>query len=90
MAAALRGEADGGLAISGWTLTEMASVGAIKERTGAVSAAVRGDAMRAFHRFASTELQVAEVETIDFRTAAQLIDQAGSLRAGDALHRPAP
>lgn len=86
VAAALRGQADEGLAISGWTLTEMASVAAIKERTGAVSPVIRAEAMRAFHRFASTELQVVEVEAFDFRSAAMLIEQAGNLRAGDALH----
>lgn len=86
LAVALRQNAGAGLVISGWTSTEMASVGAIKERTGAIDAAMRVEALRAFHRFASTELQVVEVEAFDFRTAAHLIERAGNLRAGDALH----
>ena len=86
LAAALRQHAGAGLVISGWTVTEMASVGAIKARAGAVSGAMRVDALRAFHRFASTELQVVEVEAFDFRTAAHLIERASNLRAGDALH----
>lgn len=86
VAAALRSHSAEGLVISGWTLTEMASVGAIKERAGTVSPAVRAEAMRAFQRFASTELQVVEVEAFDYRGAASLVEKVANLRAGDALH----
>jgi len=75
-----------GLVISAWTLTEMASVGAIKERTGTIDRATRQQALSGFHRFASSSLVLIEIEPADFRSAALLIDGAGGLRAGDALH----
>ncbi len=59
--------------ISAWTLTEMASVGGIKQRTGAVDAATRQQALATFQRFASAKLGLMEVEPGDFRTAAVLI-----------------
>ncbi len=78
---------DGDLCISAWTLTEMASVGAIKERTGSIDAAGRAAGLAAFNRFVSDSLTLAEVEPGDFRTAAALLDApALALRAGDALH----
>ncbi len=75
-----------GLVISAWTLTEMASVGAIKERTSAIDHATRRQALSTFHRFASSNLILVEIEPADFRSAAVLIEKPGSLRAGDALH----
>lgn len=81
---AARGEP---LAVSAWTLAEMASVGAIKERTGQVDAAGRAAALAAFHRFVGDMLSLIEVEPDDFRTAAVLLDAPTlSLRAADALH----
>lgn len=75
------------LLISAWTFTEMASVAAIKERSGEVDAAGRGFALAAFQQFASDSLQVREVDPVDFRSAAALLEPVGSgLRAGDALH----
>lgn len=75
------------LAVSAWTLAEMASVGAIKERTGLIDAQERAEALAAFHRFVSDTLTLVEVDPGDFRTAAVLLDApALSLRAGDALH----
>ena len=74
------------LMISAWTLTEMASVGGIKQRTGAVDAATRQQALATFQRFASAKLGLMEVEPGDFRTAAVFIDTSLALRAGDALH----
>jgi hypothetical protein len=74
------------LVISAWTLTEMASVGAIKERVGSVDAATRRQALLFFHRFASATLRTTEVEPGDFRAAASLMDGPWPLRAGDALH----
>ncbi|CAL92904.1 type II toxin-antitoxin system VapC family toxin [Azoarcus olearius] len=75
-----------GLLISAWTLTEMASVGGIKQRTGSIDAALRQQALSNFQRFASAELRTVEVEPADFRTAAVFIDCPVALRAGDAVH----
>lgn len=75
-----------GLVISAWTLTEMACVGGIKQRTGAIDAATRQQALAHFQRFVSAELRTVEVEPADFRTAAVFIDTPLALRAGDALH----
>ncbi|MFZ1643491.1 MAG: type II toxin-antitoxin system VapC family toxin [Candidatus Contendobacter sp.] len=74
------------LVISSWTLTEMASVGAIKERMGVIDHETRLKALSSFRRFASFRLALTEIEPTDFRTAALLIEGPGSLRAGDALH----
>ncbi|MBI1907245.1 MAG: type II toxin-antitoxin system VapC family toxin [Rhodocyclales bacterium] len=74
------------LMISAWTLTEMASVGGIKQRTGAIDGAMRQAALANFQRFASTHLGTIEIEPADFRTAAVLIETPTALRAGDALH----
>ena len=75
------------LMISAWTLTEMASVAAIKERSGEIDAAGRGSALAAFQQFVSDSLQLHEVDPQDFRSAAAMLDPVGSgLRAGDALH----
>lgn len=75
-----------GLAISAWSLTEMASVGGIKQRVGAIDSATRQQAMALFQRFASARLTLIEVDPADFRTAAVLIESPFGLRAGDALH----
>lgn len=74
------------LMISAWTLTEMASIGGIKQRTGAIDAETRQQALANFQRFASTHLGTVEIEPADFRTAAVLIESPSPLRAGDALH----
>ncbi len=74
------------LMISAWTLTEMASVGGIKQRTGAIDAETHQQAIANFQRFASMHLVTVEIEPADFRTAAVLIESPASLRAGDALH----
>lgn len=75
-----------GLAISAWTLTEMASVGGIKQRMGAIDAGGRQLALANFQRFASAHLGMIEVDPADFRAAAVFIDMPLNLRAGDALH----
>ena len=72
--------------IYAWTLTEMASVGGIKERTGAIDSLIRQQALTNFQRFASMKLETVEIEPADFRTAAVLIESPAALRAGDALH----
>jgi predicted nucleic acid-binding protein len=75
------------LVVSAWTLTEMASVGALKERTGRTSPVERAAALAAFHRFVADSLTLVELDPGDFRTAAVLLDAPTlSLRAGDALH----
>ncbi|NDU85788.1 MAG: type II toxin-antitoxin system VapC family toxin [Ferrovum sp.] len=74
------------LMISAWTLTEMASIGGIKQRTGAINAATRQQAIANFQRFASMHLVTVEIDPADFRTAAVLIESPAILRAGDALH----
>ena len=74
------------LMISAWTLTEMASIGGIKQRTGAIDAETRQQAIANFQRFASMHLGTVEVDPADFRTAAVLIESPVALRAGDALH----
>ncbi len=74
------------LMISAWTLTEMASIGGIKQRTGAIDAETRQQAIANFQRFASGNLVTVEIDPADFRTAAVLIESPTALRAGDALH----
>ena len=74
------------LMISSWTLTEMASIGGIKQRTGAMDARTRQQALANFQRFASANLGMTEMEPADFRTAAVFIETPIALRAGDALH----
>jgi hypothetical protein len=75
-----------GLISSAWLLTEMASVGGIKERTGAIDAELRREAMARFQRFVSARVRIVEVDPGDFRTAALLLESPYALRAGDALH----
>ena len=72
--------------VSAWTLTEMASIGAIKERTGVVDRATRRQALALFQCFVSSTLGMTEIEPSDFRAAAPLMDGPWALRAGDALH----
>jgi predicted nucleic acid-binding protein len=74
------------LAISAWTLTEMVSIGGIKQRMGAIDAETRLQALSNFQRFASAHLTMTEIEPADFRTAAVFIETPTALRAGDALH----
>lgn len=75
-----------GLRISAWSLTELASVGAIKQRMEVIDALTRQHAMATFQRFASDNLQLSEVDPADFRAAATILDGSINLRAGDALH----
>lgn len=82
----LEASSKAGLRISAWSLTELASVGAIKQRMGLIDAVTRQVAMATFQRFASDNLQLSEVDPADFRTAATLLDGNNNLRSGDALH----
>jgi len=75
-----------GLTISAWTLTEMASVGGLKQRTGAIDTTMRQQALANFQRFASAHLRLMEIDPTDFRAAAVFISMPLSLHAGNALH----
>lgn len=75
-----------GLTSSAWLLTEMASVGGIKERAGTIDAELRREAMARFQRFVSARVRIVEVDPGDFRAAALLLESPHALRAGDALH----
>ena len=86
LVARLERQRTGSLMISAWTLTEMASIGGIKQRLGAIDAATRQQALANFQRFASAQFGMTEIEPTDFRTAAVLIESPAALRAGDALH----
>jgi predicted nucleic acid-binding protein len=86
LVARLERQRTGRLMISAWTLTEMASIGGIKQRLGAIDTTTRQQALANFQRFASTQLGMTEIEPADFRTAAVLIESPTALRAGDALH----
>ena len=59
------------LYFSSWTLAEMASVGAIRERTGHIDAAGLGVGLAALYRFVSDSLTLSEVEPTDRRRAAR-------------------
>jgi predicted nucleic acid-binding protein len=74
------------LRISAWSLTELSSVAAIKQRMGHIDATARQYAMATFQRFAADNLHLAEVNPADFRTAASIIEDSANLRSGDALH----
>jgi hypothetical protein len=71
---------------SPWTLTEMARIGDIKQRTGAVDSGTRQQTLADCQRFASRHLGMTENESVDFRTAAVPIETPTALPAGDALH----
>lgn len=86
LVARLERQRNGSLMISAWTLTEMASIGGIKQRLGAIDPTTRQQALANFQRFASAQLGMTEIEPTDFRTAAVLIESPATLRAGDALH----
>ena len=75
-----------GLTSSAWLLTEMASVGGIKQRTGAIDGELRREAMARFQRFVSARVRIVEIDPGDFRAAALLLESPYALRAGDALH----
>ena len=64
----------------------MASIGGIKQRTGAIDASTRQQALANFQRFASANLSMTEMEPGDFRSAAVFIETPIALRAGDTLH----
>jgi len=75
------------LAISDWTITEVASALSIKQRTATLSAADRVTAAATFEVLVATALVVLPVARADFSAAVTLLaDPATGLRAGDALH----
>ena len=58
------------LCVSAWNLAEMASVGAIKERTGSIDTAGRAAGLTTFNRFVSDSLRLAESESALLPTVA--------------------
>ncbi|MFM7273676.1 MAG: type II toxin-antitoxin system VapC family toxin, partial [Gammaproteobacteria bacterium] len=55
--------------VSSWTLTEVASAGSLKVRTGAIGVSMREEALAHFQRFTSAHLRVVEIDPGDFRVA---------------------
>ena len=77
----------GALVAAAWCVPEFASALGIKQRTGAVDAQQAQAAWARFERMVAADLQLLSVEPANFHRAAELVlDPAGGLRAGDALH----
>ena len=76
-----------GLAISGWVVTEVSSVLALKVRAGDLNINQRAEILAAWQRMQIDNLHTVAILPIHFDLAARFIDQTElSLRAGDALH----
>lgn len=83
----LAGQDGGALAISGWTIAEMASALAMKVRTETLSLEQRARVLAAWRRMIDESLVLEPVTGTHFELAARFLDQQDlGLRAGDALH----
>ena len=77
----------GALVAAAWCVPEFASALGIKQRTGAVDAQQAQAAWARFERMVAADLRLLPVAPANFHRAAELVlDPAGGLRAGDALH----
>jgi uncharacterized protein len=74
------------LAISGWSITELHSALALKQRTGQIDSSERRIAHNSFDKLLRPNLIMLPIPGDSFTQAARLIDEATSLRASDALH----
>jgi predicted nucleic acid-binding protein len=76
-----------GFAVSEWGVTEVASALSFKLRTKQISEHDREAAAANFALFTASVVTRIQVETGDFRLAAEMLGSASTaLRAGDALH----
>jgi uncharacterized protein len=75
------------LVAAAWCVPEFASALGIKQRVGAIDAKRAQGAWSQFERLVAADLRLLPVATAHFHRAAELVlDPAGALRAGDALH----
>lgn len=75
------------LAAAAWCVPEFASALGLKQRTGAIDEQQAQGAWVPFERMVAADLNLLPVEPANFYRAAELVlDAAGALRAGDALH----
>jgi predicted nucleic acid-binding protein len=82
----LQAREEGGIAISPWVATEVASALSLKVRTGALSLAERAEAASRWRSWRDTLVLLA-VEAVAFETAAASASRHElGVRAGDALH----
>ncbi|MBU6164896.1 MAG: type II toxin-antitoxin system VapC family toxin [Alphaproteobacteria bacterium] len=74
------------LAISAWSVTELHSALALKQRTGQIDPTERRIAHDSFTGLVRNNLVQVAITGTSFADAASLIDRSDRLRAGDALH----
>lgn len=77
----------GALAASDWVVAEFSAALSKKQRVGEIDGAYRARALSEFHRAMLPAINLLEVRSLDFRTAARYTEQVAlGLRAADALH----